>query len=126
MNKKPNIIVAGILDTKGQEIKFLADRVKAAGGEPTVLELSVGSEVGWADIGVGTILKEIERNKDDVFSLDRGKASDIIVEGATVALWVPAWPPALCSHCRWASLNSCSPQWLQGMSALMWEPRTSA
>ena len=32
MNRKPNILVAGILDTKGQEIKFLAERVKAAGG----------------------------------------------------------------------------------------------
>ena len=55
MNSRPSIIVAGILDTKGQEIKYLADRVKAAGGEPTILELSVGSEVGWADISVGTI-----------------------------------------------------------------------
>ena len=82
MNKRPNILVAGILDTKGQEIKFLANRVKAAGGEPTVLELSVGCEVGWADISVGRILQEVGRNKEDVFSLDRGKASAIIVEGA--------------------------------------------
>jgi uncharacterized protein (UPF0261 family) len=82
MNKKPNILVAGILDTKGQEIKFLADRVKAAGGEPTILELSVGSEVGWADISVSRSLQEIEHTKEEVFSLDRGKASDIIVEGA--------------------------------------------
>ena len=67
MNKKPNILVAGILDTKGQEIKFLADRVKAAGGESTILELSVGSEVGWADISVGRILQEIGRDKEDVF-----------------------------------------------------------
>ena len=82
MNKRPNILIAGILDTKGQEIKFLANRVKAAGGEPTVLELSVGCEVGWADISVGRILQEVGRNKEDVFSLDRGKASAIIVEGA--------------------------------------------
>jgi len=32
VDKKPEILVAGILDTKGKEIKFLADRVKAAGG----------------------------------------------------------------------------------------------
>lgn len=82
MTRKPNILVAGILDTKGQEIKYLAERVKAAGGEPTVLELSVGDEVGWADISVSTVLLKIGRNKEDVFSLDRGKASDIIVEGA--------------------------------------------
>lgn len=82
MANKPNIIVAGILDTKGQEIKFLAERVKAAGGEPAVLELSVGHEVGWADIGVSKVLQETGRAKDEIFAMDRGKASDIIVEAA--------------------------------------------
>lgn len=38
----PNIIVAGILDTKGREIQYLASRVAAAGGSPAILELSVG------------------------------------------------------------------------------------
>jgi len=82
MTKKPSIVVAGILDTKGQEIKFIAERVKAAGGEPTVLELSVGREVGWADIGVGEVLGEIGRAKEEIFALDRGKASNVIAEGA--------------------------------------------
>lgn len=82
MNKKPNILVAGILDTKGQEIKFLAERVKAAGGSPIVMELSVGREVGWADISISTVLQEVGKTTDEVFSLDRSKASDIIVEGA--------------------------------------------
>ena len=31
---KPKILVGGILDTKGEEIKYLAEQVKAAGGEP--------------------------------------------------------------------------------------------
>ena len=82
MDRKPNILVAGILDTKGQEIKFLAERVKAAGGIPMIMELSVGKEVGWADISVSTVLQEVGKTADEVFSLDRGKASDIIVEGA--------------------------------------------
>lgn len=82
MDKKPNILVAGILDTKGQEIKFLAERVKAAGGSPIVMELSVGREVGWADISISTVLQEVGKTTDEVFSLDRSKASDIIVEGA--------------------------------------------
>ena len=56
MSKKPKILVAGILDTKGNEIKFIAERVKSAGGEPTILELSVGKEVGWADIGVSEVV----------------------------------------------------------------------
>lgn len=82
MDRKPNILVAGILDTKGQEIKFLAERVKAAGGIPTIMELSVGTEVGWADISVSAVLQEIGKTTDEVFSLDRSKASDTIVEGA--------------------------------------------
>ncbi|APC08153.1 Tm-1-like ATP-binding domain-containing protein [Neomoorella thermoacetica] len=83
MVKRPSIIVAGILDTKGQEIKYLAERVKAAGGEPTILELSVGLEVGWADISISQVLGEIGRTKEEIFALDRGKASDIIVEAAS-------------------------------------------
>ena len=51
MSEKPKIIVAGILDTKGNEIKFIAERVKAAGGEATILEVTVGKEVGWALYG---------------------------------------------------------------------------
>ncbi len=83
MAGKPRIVVAGILDTKGQEIRYLADRVRAAGGEPTVLELSVGREVGWADISISQVLSEIGRTTEEIFSLDRGKASDIIVEAAS-------------------------------------------
>lgn len=82
MSEKPRIVVAGILDTKGQEIKFLADRVGAAGGEATILELSVGREVGWADIGVGQLISETGKTKEEVFALDRGKACDIVAEGA--------------------------------------------
>jgi uncharacterized protein (UPF0261 family) len=52
MAHKPHIVVAGILDTKGHEIKYLAARVTAAGGEPAIRELTVGGEVGWADIPV--------------------------------------------------------------------------
>jgi len=79
---KPKIVVAGILDTKGNEIKYLAERVAAAGGEPTILELSVGREVGWADISIGEVIAETGHTKEQVFSLDRGKAADIIIEGA--------------------------------------------
>ena len=82
MNKRPTILVAGILDTKGQEIKFLAERVRAAGGEPVIMELSVGAEVGWAGISVGQILSQVDQSKEDVFSLDRGAASAVIVKGA--------------------------------------------
>lgn len=57
------IIVAGILDTKGEEIKFLSQRVKAAGGEPSILELSVGHEVGWADISLSDVVGQVGKKK---------------------------------------------------------------
>lgn len=81
MDKKPEIIVAGILDTKGAEIQYIAERVKAAGGQPTILELSVGHQVGWADISVGEVVAKAGHTTEKIFSLDRGQASDIIVEG---------------------------------------------
>ena len=63
------------------EIKFLGTG-KGCRQHPNDYGLSVGKEVGWADISVSTILQEVGKTADEVFSLDRGKASDIIVEGA--------------------------------------------
>ncbi len=82
--KKPKILVAGILDTKGNEIKFIADRVRAAGGEPTILELSVGKEVGWADISFSDVISKAEIPKSEYENLDRTGAVEIIVKGATL------------------------------------------
>ncbi|NPV92705.1 MAG: Tm-1-like ATP-binding domain-containing protein [Firmicutes bacterium] len=82
MSGQPKILVAGILDTKGDEIKFLAERVKAAGGQPIVMELSVGREMGWADISVSQLISLVGHTKEEVFALERSKASDIIAEGA--------------------------------------------
>ncbi|MFI5254179.1 MAG: Tm-1-like ATP-binding domain-containing protein [Candidatus Limnocylindrales bacterium] len=81
MARSPRILVAGILDTKGNEIKFLADRVRAAGGEPTIMELSVGGEVGWADIPVSKLLARVGKTVAEVSKLDRGKAVDLVMEG---------------------------------------------
>jgi len=76
------ILVAGILDTKGEEIKFLSQRVKAAGGDPIVLELSVGHEVGWADISLSQVVGKVGKKPEDIFALDRKGASDLVAEGA--------------------------------------------
>jgi uncharacterized protein (UPF0261 family) len=82
MKKQPKIIVAGILDTKEREIHFLAERIRAAGGLPVILELSVGREVGWADIGLGIILEKTGYTGGEIFAMERAKASVIVVEGA--------------------------------------------
>jgi uncharacterized protein (UPF0261 family) len=78
----PKIVVAGILDTKAKEILFIADRIRAMGGDPSILELSVGREVGWADISVSETLRKIGRDTEEIFTMERAKAADVIVEGA--------------------------------------------
>jgi len=77
-SKKPNIICMGILDIKGDEIKFLAEEVKKAGGNATIMELSLGHEVGWADIPLSEVLKESNVKKEDVFKASRSDAISIV------------------------------------------------
>jgi uncharacterized protein (UPF0261 family) len=81
MAQRPHIVVAGILDTKGNEIKFLAERVRAAGGEPIIMELTVGGEVGWADIPVSELAKREGKTVGDLSTLDRNKAAGIVMAG---------------------------------------------
>ena len=79
---KAKILVAGILDTKGEEIKYIARQIAAAGGQPTILELSVGKEVGWADIGLSEILKGSGKVPEDLYKVDRHQASAWVTEAA--------------------------------------------
>ena len=82
MADKPQIIVAGILDTKGNEIRFLADRVRAAGGEPTIMELTVGGKpAGFADIPVGALATRAGHTLEELAALERAKAADIVMAG---------------------------------------------
>jgi uncharacterized protein (UPF0261 family) len=81
MAKQPKILVAGILDTKGNEIKFIAERVRAAGGEPLIFELSVGKEVGWADIGLSNLLSKIGLSVSELSKMEKTQRVESIVEG---------------------------------------------
>lgn len=81
MKKIPNILVAGILDTKGKEIRFLAERIRIAGGLPIVMELSLGNEVGWADIPMSELARRVGKTKEELISMERAIAGDFITEG---------------------------------------------
>lgn len=82
MATRPRILVAGILDTKGDEIRFLADRVRAAGGDPTIMELTVGGEeAGWADIGVSELTRRVGKTPADLAALARSQAASLIMDG---------------------------------------------
>lgn len=76
---KPKIIVCGILDTKGEEIKYLKDKINEAGGEASIMEISVGKEVGWADIPLSHILKEIDVTVDEMTKNNRDVASEMVI-----------------------------------------------
>ena len=77
-NKKPNILCMGILDIKGDEIKFLAQEVKKAGGNPIIMEISLGHEVGWADISLSEVLAESGLEKEEVFKASRSDAISLV------------------------------------------------
>jgi uncharacterized protein (UPF0261 family) len=85
-NKKPNIICMGILDTKGDEIKYLAGEVKRYGGTAEIMELSLGAEVGWADITLSEILKETGQKKEDVFKASRTEAVQLIGKAGAIKI----------------------------------------
>ena len=82
MASQPRILVAGILDTKGAEIRYLADRVRAAGGEPTIMELTAGGDVvDWADIGLAELAGRVGTSPAELAKLERSKAAALITEG---------------------------------------------
>lgn len=77
---KPNIIVCGILDTKGKEIKYIKEMINKSGGAARIMEISVGNEVGWADIPLSEILMTINQTSENIVGKNRDEASEIIID----------------------------------------------
>src|SRR4030042_7126067 len=72
--KKPTILCMGILNTKGDEIKFLADEVRKYGANAKIMDLSLGEEAAWADIPLSEILSGDNLTKEEVFKASRADA----------------------------------------------------
>ncbi len=85
-DKKPNIICMGVLDTKGDEIKYLAKEAKRLGATSQIMELSLGAEVGWADISLSEILGETGTKKEDVFKASRTEAIQIVGKAGAIKI----------------------------------------
>ncbi len=66
------------MDIKGDEIKFLAEEVKKSGGNPIIMEISLGHEVGWADISLSEVLAETGLKKEEVFKASRSDAISLV------------------------------------------------
>ena len=75
---KPVIVCMGILDTKGDEIRFLADEIRRKGADAKIMDLSLGAEASWADVPLSEVLAADKRVKENVFSASRSEAADVV------------------------------------------------
>ncbi|RLF67167.1 MAG: UPF0261 family protein [Thermoplasmata archaeon] len=83
-DERPGILVMGIADTKGPELKFIVEQVRKAGGDPIFMELTVsGKPCGWADISIEEVAKEAGISADDLGKMTREKAAEYIVVGGS-------------------------------------------
>lgn len=78
---KPIIVCAGMCDTKGDEIQFLADRVNEYGGEALIIDLSLGRQSpDWVDIPNDEVLAHAGIDQaSDVFTAPRSEAIEKMV-----------------------------------------------
>ena len=77
---KPVVVVAGIMDTKGKELHLISERIKELGCDTIVMEFSLGKEVqaDWIDIPIAELLAGIGKTPEDIFSLTRGDAAQVV------------------------------------------------
>ena len=75
---RPTIVVAGMCNTKGAEIRFLAEQVAEHGGEPLVMDLSLGGGVAWADIPLHEVLATTGTAPEAVYAAPRAAAIDLV------------------------------------------------
>jgi uncharacterized protein (UPF0261 family) len=85
-SKKPKIILPGILNTKGNEIRFLGEQIKKYGGEPVYMDLSLGGEVDWADISLDEVLAANGTSKEEVWKSTRTEAIDLVGNAGAVKI----------------------------------------
>ncbi len=78
MKSRPVIVVAGMCNTKGAEMRFLAEQVAEHGGEPLVMDLSLGAAVDWADVPLAEVLATTGTPIEDVFAAPRAAAIDLV------------------------------------------------
>ncbi|SOE17248.1 amino acid/amide ABC transporter ATP-binding protein 2 (HAAT family) [Hoeflea halophila] len=80
------VLVAGTLDTKGDELRFIRDQVRAAGLPVRMVDLSTSGEHSGAEIPANQIAAFHPRGSAGVFTGDRGQS----VAGMTLAFerWI--------------------------------------
>ncbi len=74
----PTIVVTGMCNTKGAEIRYLAEQVAEHGGEPIIMDLSLGAAVDWADVSLHDVLAATGTPIEEVFAAPRATAIDLV------------------------------------------------
>ncbi|MCJ7709643.1 MAG: Tm-1-like ATP-binding domain-containing protein, partial [Chloroflexi bacterium] len=78
MSNAPTIVVTGMCNTKGVEIRFLAEQVAEHGGTPLVMDLSLGAAVDWADISLHDVLAATGTPVEEVYAAPRAEAIELV------------------------------------------------
>ncbi len=80
--KKPKIVCAGMCNTKSTEIQYLAQQVAEFGGEPVVMDLSLGEAVDWADVTLAEVLAATGVEVGAVYAAHRSEAIELVGRAA--------------------------------------------
>ena len=83
-------IVAGTFDTKGRELNFIRDRLKALGIPTRTVDLSTSGKPSTADVTPLQVASMHPRGSSEVFSDDRGRSVTAMAEA--FARWVAREP----------------------------------
>ena len=86
MDAAPTIVVTGMCNTKGVEIRFLADQVAAHGGRPLIMDLSLGGAVDWADVSLQDVLAATGTPVEDVYAAPRAAAIELVGRAGAVKI----------------------------------------
>lgn len=87
--KTPTIAILVTLDTKECEGYYLKERISAHGGRGLIVDLSMRKytpKLGKPDIDNDTVARAAGYSIDEVSSLERAKAQEIMIKGATKIL----------------------------------------
>ena len=84
--KKPVIVCTGMCNTKSAEIKYLAAQVAEQGGEPIIMDISLGAAVDWADVTLAEVLAADGTRMEDVFTAPRARAIELVGHAGAVKI----------------------------------------
>jgi uncharacterized protein (UPF0261 family)/ABC-type branched-subunit amino acid transport system ATPase component len=78
--QEPHVIIAGTLDTKGDELRFIRDIIKAAGLRTRLVDLSTNGRNQGADVSAQEVALASPGGSAGIASGDRGKAVAAMTE----------------------------------------------